>query len=174
MVRVSQPALFFVANCHVDEDCDGYYGNEGVNATHFYRDSCMVMLPRDNVLHVLLDAALEEKMNMPTLLQDLLDEHEKSPDTRTKEDLNRFCHRIISSLENPPSSPANTFERRSEMKPKISDHSIGLVVQAAARIQSLDYVERAVKQLELHLPVEFFSSIGALLRNVKLADCEQV
>ncbi|KAK4695493.1 hypothetical protein P7C71_g2269, partial [Lecanoromycetidae sp. Uapishka_2] len=82
-----------------DEECDGWTGNEGCNATHFYHRTCAVILPRARRLDFLLEAkqvGVEEYVD--TLLNEMRD---KTLSTASRDELKKFCEIVIDAKKNP-------------------------------------------------------------------------
>ena len=75
-----------------DEECDGWTGNEGCTATHFYHRTCAVILPRSCRLGFLSAAGkidVEEYGN--TLLRDIQDEKLSAS---SREELSKYCEMV--------------------------------------------------------------------------------
>ena len=93
-----------------DEDYSGWTGNEGVSATHWYRDSCIVIMPDDeDALDDLnFESALSSILKAKNLLGSLLDNLREAERTKTlgasnpdlercKKRVSKFCTLFVST-----------------------------------------------------------------------------
>lgn len=92
-----------------DEKCDGWTGNEGCTATHFYYRICAVIVPRARRLEFLSEA---ETLNVELYVKSLLDEMQNQDlSVQSKDELKKLCEMVIEaeeSLEKPRKESANS------------------------------------------------------------------
>lgn len=78
------------------EDYEGFTGNEGASATHFYRNSCIVMIPRKQHVDFLLDHAQCGDVDMEAWLRPMIEEVEQRPgDARREAELIEICQQVV-------------------------------------------------------------------------------
>ncbi|KAL8998798.1 MAG: hypothetical protein Q9169_002248 [Polycauliona sp. 2 TL-2023] len=137
-----------------DEECDGWTGNEGCTATHFYYRTCAVVLPRASRLDFLSDA---ESLNVQVYVNYLVDEM-KSQITRpvAGEELKKLCASTVDAKGNP---------KKPKDKPlsHISDDGLGAIVHAALTLNLPELADAAVRVVKNPLPSSSFSEVGKYL-----------
>ncbi|KAL9119935.1 MAG: hypothetical protein Q9187_003512 [Circinaria calcarea] len=156
-----------------DEDFSGYTGNEGVSATHFYRNSCLVIVPEDYQIDLLFNSAKEGKKNINTWVGDLIDEHRAMPqDRKRKINLTRLCQLVIETNE------ARNREKRGVGKgcfnwrteEGFADDTLGLVVKAALQLRNPVLFESAASITGSRWPSPVYYEIGQILQKLGLSD----
>ncbi|KAL9578792.1 MAG: hypothetical protein Q9212_005497, partial [Teloschistes hypoglaucus] len=154
-----------------EEDYSGWTGNEGVSATHYYRRSCLVVMPKEYEGPFLHDAASKGKVNVGTWLGKYLESFRQNPEDSTlREELRAICKSIINAsksyalakgvLEREHSRYASTLLARTRTYP---DHVIGYVAEAALLMEDTALFEDAAPRVQNTLPSEVFHELGRKL-----------
>ena len=155
-----------------DEECDGWTGNEGCTATHFYHRTCVVILPRTRRLDLLSQA---EMINIKEYVVTLLGEMEdKKLFKESQEELTKLCEMVIGakmmpqkSREEPARDPYSYSWQREEPEIKglsrVSDEELAFVAGAAVRFNRPDLLEKAARAVSRMFPVDLFQDLGKVL-----------
>ncbi|KAL8711917.1 MAG: hypothetical protein Q9225_007037 [Loekoesia sp. 1 TL-2023] len=130
-----------------DEECDGWTGNEGCTATHFYYRTCAVILPRARRLEFLSEA---ETLNVEFYVKSLLDEMQTQDlSVKSKDELKKLCEMVIEVKESPK-------------KPRKESANSSLV-QGALKMDDLEMAEAVVGSIGQSLPLHVLDDIGKQL-----------
>ncbi|KAL8773539.1 MAG: hypothetical protein Q9209_001644 [Squamulea sp. 1 TL-2023] len=153
-----------------NEECDGWTGNEGCTATHFYYRTCAVVLPRTERLDFLAEA---ESLDVQVYVNSLLDEMQRQDlESKSKEELRKFCEKVVDAKKSPEKPKDKSADLTSHMEswrhgePKIkplsrvSDGGLGAIVLAALKLDIPELAEAAVGVVKQSLPSALFSKIG--------------
>ncbi|KAL8659983.1 MAG: hypothetical protein Q9226_000146 [Calogaya cf. arnoldii] len=136
-----------------EEECDGFTGNEGCTATHFYYRTCAVYV------------------------KSLLDEIQgQGREGKSEEELKKLCEMVIDAKKFPEKPREKSkvdstivtpwqVEEPPKFKPlsRVSDDGLGAVVQAAMRLDLPEIAEVAVGFVKSSLPTALFGEIGSHL-----------
>lgn len=152
-----------------DEECDGWTGNEGCTATHFYHRTCAVILPRSRRLDFLSEAyTVSIGVYIDTLLREMQDE---TLSMASQEELKKLCEMTIDAKKTPQkprkesSEDAYSFGWRKEEAEikglsRVSDKELALVGKAALALDSPDLFEEVARLTSRMLPVHIFQDLG--------------
>ena len=152
-----------------DEDCDGYTGNEGCTATHFYRRTCAVILPRGRRFHILSKAEnIEAQEYTETLLSEMQDD---TLAVASREELQKLCELFI-SRENTPHKKRGMYEEdsydfswlgeESEISHSSSapDMELASIARAILRLNRPDLLEKLVRVTSRTVSLDLFQELG--------------
>ena len=131
-----------------DEDYNGFTGNEGVSATHFFRDSCFVIIPRQCRIEVFKpwDGGVSD---VSLWLECLIQDYEANPSDRiSRDNLMELC--ALKDYRN------------------IDGQALGLVIKGAMLLEAPHVFEKAVALAAGKLPFAVFHEIGKRLRSLGL------
>jgi hypothetical protein len=137
----------------------GYRGNEGASATHFYRDTVIVLMPKEKHMDFLLrpfrdplswdsssgDRNLQFCALMRTVMLKFI---RNSKDSHVLNDLFQICQFAT--------------EKQSHGEKPFPDVVYGVVVKASAHLRKPDLFRRAVFRAK-KLPMDAFPYIGTLI-----------
>ena len=151
-----------------DEECDGWTGNEGCTATHFYRRTCAVIVPRTRRFDFLSKA---ETTNVQEYTETLL--REMQDDTLlvgSREELEKFCERII-DVKKASQKPRNKYEYDSydfswlgqEAKTttsRVPGEKLASIGKATLRLDRPDLLEKLVRVTSTTVPLNLFQELG--------------
>lgn len=152
-----------------DEECNGWAGNEGCTATHFYHRTCAVIVPRARRLDFLSEAEnINVKEYVGTLLKDMQND---ALSLASREELKKLCEMVIDAKKTPQkprkesAEDPDSFGWRRE-KPDIkglsraSDNELAFVARAALELDSPDLLEEVARVASRMLPVDLFQDLG--------------
>ena len=151
-----------------DEECDGYTGNEGCTATHFYHRTCAVILPRTRRLKFLSAA---ETVNVKGYVESLLEEMEdKTLFISPQKELETLCETVIAK-NTPPKPRKKHFkdvfnygpeEEESEMKElsSVSERGLASISEAALRLDRPCLLEKVAGATSRMVQLDLFQKLG--------------
>ncbi|MCJ1405243.1 hypothetical protein MMC11_008470 [Xylographa trunciseda] len=151
-----------------------YTGNEGVSATHYYRNSCLVVIPRACLIDVLFEPAKKGDEDLYSWFYTLLFRGRvNSDDEQRMNDLVNLCTMVIdwTQIRRAEEAKQNKLEPRD--KRAISDDLLGLVVEAALFLKRPELLEDAASVIAECLPFSVFKSIGSALTKLDFSDWQQ-
>ena len=148
-----------------DEECDGWTGNEGCTATHFYHRTCAVILPRACRLDFLSAARnVDVKEYIDTLLREFQDE--KMP-TTSREELNNYCDMLIDARMKPPKPRKSSYsfssqEEDSENEDSLSasNQKLALLGKASLKLDRPDLLQKVATLILQTVPLDLFKELG--------------
>ncbi|KAL8640486.1 MAG: hypothetical protein Q9228_002594 [Teloschistes exilis] len=139
-----------------EEDYSGWTGNEGVSATHYYRRSCLIVMPKEYGGRFLRDAAGKGKVDTAELT--------------LRRELRATCDSIIdaskayalakAAVDTKDSRYASMLLARTHTYP---DHVIGCIAEAALLMEDAALFEDAAPHVQDTLPSEVFQELGKKL-----------
>ncbi|KAL9610587.1 MAG: hypothetical protein Q9167_004713 [Letrouitia subvulpina] len=133
-----------------NEDYEGYTGNEGTTTTHYYRSSCLVIMPREDIVKFLINPSTTKTVNLQPALEGLIEQVRVSTDDQaSKSELARACKYII--------------EKQQTAKLNISDANLVVLADAAFAIRRPSIFESAASCIRGMLPVEVLKELGAVI-----------
>lgn len=152
-----------------DEECDGWTGNEGCTATHFYRRTCAVIVPKTCRFDFLLTA---ESTNVQEYTETLL--REMQDDTlslASREELEKFCERVI-VVKKASQKPRNKYEYdsydfdllgqagKTTPSSRVPDEELASIGKATLRLGRPDLLEKLVRVTSTTVPLSLFQELG--------------
>ena len=152
-----------------EEECDGWTGNEGCTATHFYHRTCAVILPRSRRLTFFSEAEnVSVKRYTDTLLREIEDE---ILSIASREELKKLCEMIIEAKKTPQKrrketagDPYSSSWRREEPEDKglsrVPDKELVFIGKAALKLDNPGLLEEFAKVASQMLPLELFRELG--------------
>lgn len=154
-----------------DEECDGWTGNEGCTATHFYFRTCAVILPRRRRLDLLSEAeTLDVKVYVDSLLNEIQD---PNLSVMSKKELRNLCEMVIDAKKSPEKARKNVANDKFNRNPwgieeepdikllsRVSDLGMGSILQAALTLDIPEVVEAAIGMVAKTLPSSVFRDMG--------------
>ncbi|KAL8673255.1 MAG: hypothetical protein Q9168_002332 [Polycauliona sp. 1 TL-2023] len=158
-----------------DEECDGWTGNEGCTATHFYYRTCAVVVPRLYRLDFLSEA---ESLKVQVYIKALFSErNDRNTEGKANEELKDLCAAVIDAKKNPEKPRAKPTERylnsgppwQSEEPPlfkplsRVSDAGLGAIAHAALTLNLPEIADAAAGAVKKSLPTSLFSNVGKYL-----------
>ena len=161
---IIQP-LFFEERDPDKEDYEGYTGNEGVSATHFYHDTCMILVPKRCSIDFSFIKASKKAANVPAWLWRLVQEHENESTDSRRTDILRLCHLIITDLVKQAGwYPRYYSHPRTGDDP---DELVKLVLKVALRMKEPEIIEQTARLMTIPMPLKVFKYIGTLLQHLQ-------
>lgn len=155
------------------EDYSGWTGNEGVIATHFYRKSCMVVMPKEHGGRFLRDAAGQGKVDATAWFGKYLDDCRDNPeDEKLRDQLSRTCDSILQASKEYEGDKtlAEQFSKSlyrgcsPDWSPRdvhrFPDTVIGLVAEAALLMKDEVSFKLAAPHVKDTLPMTIFYELG--------------
>ena len=152
-----------------DEECDGWTGDEGCTATHFYHRTCAVILPRSRRLDFLSEAyTVSIGVYIDMLLGEMQDERLSMA---SQEELRKLCEMIIDAKKTPQKPRKETSEdsysfgwRKEDAETKglsrVSDKELTVVGKAALTLDNPNLFEEVARLTSRMLPVDIFQELG--------------
>ena len=152
-----------------DEECDGWTGNEGCTATHFYRRTCAVIVPKTRRFDFLLKA---DSTNVQEYTETLLREMEDDTlSVASREELGKFCERVIvtkKASQRPRSSyeyDSYDFSRMGQevtttTSSRAPDEELTAIGKATLRLGRPDLLEKLVRVTSTTVPLSLFQELG--------------
>ena len=150
------------------EDYEGYTGTAGASATRIYRNSCIIMMPRSNIVSFLLEHASIGFVSVDDWLGPLIDEVKDNPkderpkDERPKEELTRICHLFLTASTN-STDERPEISRYDRSPNSFSDIALGNVARAALHLKDQTLFDKASSASKECLPIEIYSAFGGTL-----------
>lgn len=150
------------------EDYEGYTGNAGASATHFYRNSCIVIMPRQNMVPFLLGHAKNGFVSIDDWLGPMIEEVKDNPrDERRRTELTHICQLVLTaSINSTEERPG--ISRHSSSSSSFSDHSLGVVARAALQLRNQTLFDKASSASKECLPIEIYPAFAETLNNAEL------
>lgn len=152
-----------------DEECDGWTGNEGCTATHFYHRTCAVILPRSRRLDFLSEAyTVSIGVYVDTLLREMRDGTLSMP---SREELRKLCDMVVDAKKT-PQKPRKEFvedpysfgswKEEADIKglSRVSDKELGLIGKTALALDSPELLEELAGAASRMLPIDLFKDLG--------------
>ena len=152
-----------------DEECDGWTGNEGCTATHFYRRTCAVIVPKSRRFDFLLRAeSTDVQEYTETLLREMQDD---ALSLAPREELERFCERAI-VVKKASQSPRNKYEYdsydfgllgregKTPRSSRVPDEELASIGKATLRLGRPDLLEKLVRVTSTTVPLSLFQELG--------------
>ena len=148
-----------------DEECDGWTGNEGCTATHFYHRTCAVILPRAYRLAFLSAAGnIYVKEYIDTLLRELQDQ---KLSTASRGELSNYCETLIDARMKSPKPRKYSYsfggqEEDSEIEDssRTSNQELALLGKASLRLDQPDLLPKIARLTSQTAPFDLFSELG--------------
>ena len=153
------------------EDYEGYTGNAGASATHTYRSSCIVIMPREQQTAFLLNHAInaakerysgQGDVDMEAWLGTEIEELKAQPvDHSRRVDLFRTCELIVKACKAVQEAPSTSLSWREPSS--LSDSALGLVARVALQLRRPALFQSASQAVKECLPMEICRPFGKLL-----------
>ncbi|KAL9043571.1 MAG: hypothetical protein Q9214_003247, partial [Letrouitia sp. 1 TL-2023] len=132
------------------EDYEGYTGNEGTSTTHYYRNSCLMIMPKEDIAKFLVNASITKTDNLQPALEGLINQVRRSTDNEAnKTELARVCRYII--------------EKQKTTKLYVSDENFGVLANAALAIRQPSIFESAAGSTIHMMPIEVLKELGEMI-----------
>jgi hypothetical protein len=151
-----------------DEDFEGYTGNEGAFATHWYRDTVIVLMPRENFVDFIMSPFTgtesssypgARKADLCRVFNGFIREYLRDDkDPNIKNDLRQCCKCVIEAHERALKSSWGVE--------RVSDTALRLVVKAIALLREPNLLERVAVSLKNGFPLDVFPDVGDVVRRV--------
>lgn len=154
------------------EDYEGFTGNAGASATHTYRNSCIVIMPRQFQTPFLLDHAKKAAMGnyqsrgdveMEAWLAPQIEELRSKPaEEKQRAELAQTCELIVTECKalQQKANPTGFSMTRSS---SLSNTALGLVARAALQLKQPTLFKSSTTVAKESLPIEVFRPFGELL-----------
>ena len=152
-----------------DEECDGWTGNEGCTATHFYRRTCAVIVPKTRRFDFFLKAeSTNVKEYAETLLREMQDD---TLSAASGEELEKFCERVIVTKK-ASHKPRSKYEydsygigwlgqeRKTTTTSRVPDEELASIGKATIRLGRPDLLEKLVRVTTTTVPLSLFQELG--------------
>jgi 2OG-Fe(II) oxygenase superfamily len=141
------------------EDYSGYTGNEGVSTTHFYRDTVVLLMPRQSKLDFEYKAAKGDEVRIETWLTALMNDLENAQDESCRQQLERLCQLVLKDNKD-----ANYGRHIFFWQTRIPNKAIVAVIAAAAHLDDILLLEDAVQQLRGEPPLTVLDSLALAIQ----------
>ena len=148
----------FGADC--TEEFEGYTGNEGCRATHFYHKSCLVIVRRPNLFGMLSSAeSADIELWVSTLLREL-DEGDK--EVFAREELEKLCKLVIAfKSNNREEVVAQVQGGSSKALQSVPSHHMASIMTVILRLDKPKILEDAASQCPPDtFPLAVFEELG--------------
>ena len=165
------------------EDYEGYTGNAGASATHTYRNSCIVIMPRQFQTPFLLGHAksaakaeycsrgdVEMEAWIAPQIQEL--RSEPAADERRAE-LAQTCELIITGYKALQEEPVARGFSMTTRPSSLSSTALGLVARAALQLRQPSLFKTSVTVNKKILPIEVYRPFGELLGEADMAQWQE-
>ncbi|KAF2817338.1 uncharacterized protein BDZ99DRAFT_565102 [Mytilinidion resinicola] len=155
-----------------EEDYEGFTGNSGASARHWYRKTAVVIIPRHRAIDFLMGPfknsrgyRLNKDGGIASLIEYLASQFAKDPMAQTiKEGLRSACQLVLSkNTDCKKDGQVRTYEM-------FSDSVISCVVKASLALVDLNIFAKAFDCYQIRTPPEIFLEMGKALDWISLAD----
>ena len=156
------------------ESYEGYTGNAGASATHFYRNSCIIMMPRQYQTSFFLERAKEGNVDMEAWVGTAIEEVAAMPeDNRTILELIDTCELILQNCESMRKKDrAWGVMQGQHVGSNQGTPALNVVIKAALRLMKPSLFESAVVAAEGGLPLGIYGAVGKTLGGVEIGPWE--
>ena len=161
-----------------DEECDGWTGNEGCTATHFYHRTCAVIVPKTHRFDFLLRAETTNVLEYTeTLLTEMQDE---TLSIASREELEKFCERAI-VMKKASEKPRNRYEYdsydfgwlgqggKTTTSSRVPDEELAYISKAILRLGRPDLLEKLIRVTSTTVPLSLFQELGQGLLGLNIS-----
>ncbi|MCJ1281729.1 hypothetical protein MMC26_001051 [Xylographa opegraphella] len=156
-----------------DEDYSGYTGNAGLEATHYYRNTCLVIIPRNHLVNVLFEPAKKGDEDLYSWLWTLHEMSIVSPgDQQCKDDLISACEMSVQWCQTRHTENTSQVRLSSNCDNGISAGLLGFVVEAALLLHSPELLRDATSMAAKCL-FSVFENMGNALTKFDISDWKQ-
>jgi hypothetical protein len=128
-----------------DEEYEGYTGNAGASATHYYRDSCLLILPKSRLVDLLFTPAQAGKVNVDSWIGSMLQEYEQSPSPTARDDIQRLCSLVLASMADGGEKVQDWRIFSAPQRTGFANDTLGQVIKASCLLQDPKLFEDAAK-----------------------------
>ncbi|KAL8653863.1 MAG: hypothetical protein Q9226_003677, partial [Calogaya cf. arnoldii] len=150
------------------EDYEGYTGNAGASATHFYRNSCIVIMPRQNAAPFLLEHARNGFVGLDDWLGPMIMALKDNPgDEHRKAELIRICQLFLEAYYD-STNERSVMSRYNRSSGSFSDHSLGVIARAALQLRNQGLFNQTYNASKDGLPIEVYSAFGGTVNNAEM------
>ena len=141
-----------------EEDYSGPTGNEGVSATHWYRDAVIVMVPRSRYVDLVFKSAKDGhgSSKIESHLQTMQAEYNKTPTPQGAADLVRLCTLVV---QEESEGGLNIYGLRNT---SFTDQDLSQVAIVAARFKKLKIMNKAVSYIDRDVQPSMLTMLGNL------------
>lgn len=129
-----------------DEECDGWTGNEGCTATHFYHRTCVVILPRARRFDFLSRAEtfdVQEYTDM--LLREISDD---TSSVALREELEKICELAV------------VEKKKLRDSVRVPDEELASIGKAILCLDRPDLLEKLARVTSRPVPIGLFQELG--------------
>lgn len=152
------------------EDYEGYTGNAGASATHFYRNSCIVIMPSERYAGFLVDHAKNGEVDMEAFIGTMIEDVRQRPeDARLRDELTETCQYLMTVYKakiKEEQAGNQIYGRRKSSA--VSDEALGFVAKAALQLKQPALFESAAAAAKESLPMVVYPALGKTLAEVNL------
>ncbi|KAL8666637.1 MAG: hypothetical protein Q9168_007428 [Polycauliona sp. 1 TL-2023] len=150
------------------EEYEGYTGNAGASATHFYRNSCIILMPKQQMVPFLLEHAKYGVVNIDDWLAPIIEEVKNHPGDRDRRaELTSTCHSILAAFKAKSTEERPRFYNRTTNS--MTDETLGVVAKAALQLRNQTVFDQASRAAKNCLPSQIYSTFGETLREDELS-----
>ena len=148
-----------------DEDFSGYTGNEGVTSTHFYRRTCIVVVPRSAKIDFLFESQLKRNTDVAPWANSMLQKLSETPeDVHVRVDLESLCDLIIArNVENKDKAPMGDTYYSWEQPRPVPDTSLSTGALVALRLRRPDLFEKLAQVAHDMLLPSVYEGLGKVI-----------
>ena len=146
-----------------DEDSEGYVRNAGASATHYYRDSCIMLIPRACRMGFVFTPGEQGKTKTRVWIDTLVEQIANSvSQKKVATDLQGLCERIIASTREPSEFATGSKRKLSwdTLVGGFSDTALGDVVRAALKLRNLTLLLEVAGAVRDMQPLYIFKELG--------------
>ena len=127
-----------------DEEYEGYTGNAGASATHYYRDSCLLILPKSRIANLLFTPG-QGKVNVDGWIYSMLREYEQSQSPTARDDIQQLCSLVLTSMAKGGETVQDRRTFSTSKRTSFDNGTLGQVVKASCLLQDPKLFEDAAK-----------------------------
>ncbi|KAL8936703.1 MAG: hypothetical protein Q9211_004054 [Gyalolechia sp. 1 TL-2023] len=152
------------------EDYEGYTGNAGASATHFYRNSCIVIIPSERYSRFLVDHAKNGEVDMESFIGTMIEDVRQRPeDARLTVQLTETCQYLMTVYKAKIKEEQAGKQRYGLTKASaVTDEALGFVAKAALQLKQPALFESAATAAKESLPMVVYPALGETLAEVNL------
>ncbi|KAL8790514.1 MAG: hypothetical protein Q9195_006345 [Heterodermia aff. obscurata] len=161
------------------EAYEGFTGNAGASATHTYRNSCIVIMPRQSQTPFLLGHAKRAEttdrwnhgdVEMEAWIAPQIEELSSGPAANKRRvELAQTCELIVAECNALQQKPGSTALYRTG-SPSLSNTAPGLVARAALQLKQPLLFKSSVMVAKESLPIEVYRPFGEMLGQVSIVE----
>ena len=146
-----------------EEDYEGLTGNEGASATNWYRDSCLVLMPRYHHIDFLFKSSHNGANKHNNLISRMTKDYQALPTEVCRREITQLCKLILGDKHRDYSS-ASGYSKGA------SNDTISILIKAASRLGDLELFKRAAHRTTTPHHQTVYKEVGIMLQSRTILD----